>query len=186
METERHRSLTRSSGQSPAAFHGLAPRTHHWRADSLDSGQTRVVLRLGRSRRIIDVNGHADLYGEGTKVPSRPPEGVLRGPEAEGRLIQQMWKEAAIAANPAEALAMALTRSVYLQQDLVRDFIDSVTAQERFSAVSELVGAGTRHRFTRRMERAKKSMEPRPPIAEPGNSSRFVAACPQWNRDSLS
>jgi DNA repair exonuclease SbcCD ATPase subunit len=53
-----------------------------------------------------------------------------------------IWKEADTAAIPSQALATLLTRSVYLQQDLVRQFIDSITEEERFTAVSELVGAG--------------------------------------------
>lgn len=91
------------------------------------------------------------------KVSVETPEGVLRGPEAEGLLIQQIWKEAATAASPTEALATALTRSVYLQQDLVRDFIDSVTEQDRFSAVSELVGAGRFTDLQGELERAKRA-----------------------------
>ena len=41
-----------------------------------------------------------------------------------------------------EALTGALTRSVYLQQDRVRDFIEADSDRERFAAFSELVGVG--------------------------------------------
>ena len=87
----------------------------------------------------------------------KPPEGLARGPEAEGRLIRLIWSEAAAAANPAEALATVLSRSVYLQQDLVRDFIDAVSDQERLTAVSELVGAGRVTDLQSELEREKKA-----------------------------
>jgi DNA repair exonuclease SbcCD ATPase subunit len=122
-----------------------------------ETGQARVALRLGRADGSSPLTVTRVFDGTRTTVSVETPEGVLRGPEAEGRLIQQVWKEAATAANPAEALATALTRSVYLQQDLVREFIDSVTAQERFGAVSELVGAGRVTDLQDELERAKKA-----------------------------
>ena len=121
------------------------------------SGQTRVVLRLGRADRSLALTITRVFDGTVTRVSVEAPEGVLRGPEAEGRLIQLIWKEAATAGSPGEALATALTRSVYLQQDLVCDFIDSVTAQERFSAVSELVGAGRVTDLQAELEGAKRA-----------------------------
>ena len=132
-------------------------------ADSLlackfsESGQIRVLLRLSR------IDGSSPLAitrvfdGNATKVSVETSDGLLRGPEAEGRLIQEIWKEAASAASPADAVATALTRSVYLQQDLVRDFIESVSTQDRFSAVSELVGAGRVTDLQGELERAKRA-----------------------------
>lgn len=122
-----------------------------------ETGQARVALRLGRADGSSALTVTRVFDGTRTTVSVETPERVLRGPEAEGRIIQQIWREAATAANPAEALATALTRSVYLQQDLVREFIDSVTAQERFGAVSELVGAGRVTDLQGELERAKKA-----------------------------
>lgn len=122
-----------------------------------ETGQARVALRLGRADGSSPLTVTRVFDGTRTTVAVETPEGVLRGPEAEGRLIQQIWKEAATAASPSEALATALTRSVYLQQDLVREFIDSVTAQERFDAVSELFGAGRVTDLQGELERAKKA-----------------------------
>jgi len=122
-----------------------------------ETGQARVSLRLGRADGSSPLTLTRVFDGARTTVSVETPEGVLRGPEAEGRLIQQIWQEAAAAANPPEALATAVTRSVYLQQDLVREFIDSATAQERFSAVSELVGAGRVTDLQGDLERAKKA-----------------------------
>lgn len=122
-----------------------------------DTGQAHVAVRLGRADGTSQLTVTRVFDGTRTTVSVETPEGVLRGPAAEGHLIQQIWEEAATAANPQEAIATALTRSVYLQQDLVREFIDSVTAQERFGAVSELVGAGRVTDLQGELERAKKA-----------------------------
>jgi DNA repair exonuclease SbcCD ATPase subunit len=50
-----------------------------------------------------------------------------------------------------------LTRSVYLQQDVVGQFIDGDTPRERFEAVSELVGAGRVTELTASLESAKRA-----------------------------
>ncbi|HLG57809.1 MAG TPA: AAA family ATPase [Vicinamibacterales bacterium] len=120
-----------------------------------DTGQARVVLRLKRTDGPSPVTVTRIFDGTETKVSVETPEGIFRGPEAEGHLIRLVWKDAASASNPPDALATVLTRSVYLQQDLVRQFIDSVTEQDRFTAVSELVGAGRVTELQAELERAK-------------------------------
>jgi len=120
-----------------------------------DTGQARVTVRLSQTRAASPVTVTRVFDGEETKISVDTADGLLHGPEAEGRLIQMIWKEAATAANPAHALSTVLTRSVYLQQDLVRQFIDSATGQERFNAVSELVGAGRVTDLQAELEKAK-------------------------------
>ncbi len=143
------------------AIAGRIPRLHS--DDSLlackfsETGQARVVLRIGLADGSAPLTITRIFDGKQTKVAVETRDEVLRGPEAEGRLIQAIWREAASAASPAESVATALTRSVYLQQDLVRDFIDSVSANDRFSAVSELVGAGRVTDLQGELERAKKA-----------------------------
>lgn len=122
-----------------------------------EAGQARVSLRLAEEAGLAAFKVTRIFDGTRTTVSLETPDGVVRGPEAEGQLIQRIWKEAATAADPQESLATALTRSVYLQQDLVREFIDSVTAQERFGALSELVGAGRVTDLQAELERAKKA-----------------------------
>jgi len=122
-----------------------------------ETGRARVVLHLGQADGSSSLVITRVFDGTRTRVTVETPEGVLSGPEAEGQLIRKIWKEAATAANPEEALATALTRSVYLQQDLVRNFIDSATAEDRFSAVSELVGAGRVTELQSELEKAKKA-----------------------------
>jgi exonuclease SbcC len=123
----------------------------------VDSGQARVVLRLQGEQGSPPITVTRIFDGREMRVTVETPEGSAHGPEAEGRLIRLIWSEAAMAASPAEALATVLSRSVYLQQDLVREFIDAVTDQERFTAVSELVGAGRVTDLQAELEREKKA-----------------------------
>lgn len=120
-----------------------------------ETGQARVVLRLSPTDGDSPITVRRIFDGLETRVSVETADDVLHGPEAEGRLIQLIWREAGTAVSPAESLATVLTRSVYLQQDLVREFIDSVTEQERFAAVSELVGAGRVTDLQGELERAK-------------------------------
>src|SRR5207245_212045 len=65
----------------------------------------------------------------------------FRGSAANSRLLELLWPQGSAAQEPDDALLRAMTHSVYLQQDLVREFIETEDA-ERFRTVSELVGAG--------------------------------------------
>src|SRR5258708_38700185 len=62
-----------------------------------------------------------------------------------------------MAANPEEALAAVLTRSVYLQQDVIRDCVEAASEGERFETFSELVGTGRITELQANLERAKKA-----------------------------
>jgi len=79
----------------------------------------------------------------------------LRGPSATARMTKELWPEGESAHDGSEAMNIAITRSVYLQQDLVREFIESDTDQERFRTVSELVGAGILTELALQLERAR-------------------------------
>ena len=95
--------------------------------------------------------------GKEARLALKTPEGSYQGSSAEGRLIDLVWPDAASASDPHEALAFVLTRSVYLQQDLIRQFVEAATDRERFTAVSELVGAGRVTELQGSIERAKRA-----------------------------
>lgn len=122
-----------------------------------DSGQARVMLRMkdAGTGRLLTVTRSFD--GKERRVSVETSEGVYQGPSAEGRLIDIVWPDAASASDPSEALASVLTRSVYLQQDLIRHFVEAASDQERFAAVSELVGAGRVTELQSALEQAKKA-----------------------------
>lgn len=84
-------------------------------------------------------------------------EPALRGPSAEARLLEELWPDATLASDPWEALSRALTRGVYLQQDLLREFLEADGDQGRFSVIGEIVGAGRVGELQRQLESGKAS-----------------------------
>lgn len=80
---------------------------------------------------------------------------VINEPVATIKLFQTIWPEALLTTDGTLSLTTAITRSVYLQQDPVRQFIEADTDKERFEAVSELVGAGRVNELQMALERAR-------------------------------
>lgn len=80
---------------------------------------------------------------------------VSEGIAAEAALLERLWPETGRTEDAISALTAATTRSVYLQQDLVREFIESEDERQRFLAMSELVGAGTVSELTVALDKAK-------------------------------
>lgn len=121
-----------------------------------ESGEARASLELrnavGQPCRLMrsfdGTQQHFRLEIDGT---------VLREDAARLRLLEVLWPEALITSDGAAALTAAFTRSVYLQQDLVREFIEADSEQDRFNAVSELVGAGRATELQHQLERAKQA-----------------------------
>ena len=122
-----------------------------------DTGQARATLRFKdhNDGRAFAVTRTSD--GAETRITFETPDGLYQGPSAEGMLMDLIWPEAAVASDPNVALAYVLTQSVYLQQDIVRHFIDAATPQECFVAVGELLGAGRVTEFQSSLERSKKA-----------------------------
>ena len=121
-----------------------------------DSGVARVALDIstdrGESCHVVRTFDGADqkllLQCNGTEE---------RGAEAAATLIRGLWPAAASVTAQPETLALAVTRSVYLQQDLVREFVEADDDKARFSAVSELVGSGRVTELQLQLEREKKA-----------------------------
>lgn len=114
------------------------------------SGEARVevVLRAddGSDMRIVrrfDGKPHLTIEN-GT--------GEVTGPAAEARLLETLWPDAKFAPEPQVALSRSFTRATYLQQDLVREFVESDSEQDRFQVVSELVGVGRVEELQRQLE----------------------------------
>lgn len=118
------------------------------------SGEVRVAIDLqgpnSESYRVI-----RSYNGGQQRLTFEQDHGVLREDEARFQLLRKLWPEALTAPDSTAALTSAVTRSVYLQQDLVRQFIDADTEQERFTAVSELVGAGRVTELQLQLDRAR-------------------------------
>jgi DNA repair exonuclease SbcCD ATPase subunit len=119
------------------------------------SGEARVELTLIKpGGGVLTVARR--WSGEMTLVVS-DSEGQRVGPSAEGYLLEQMWPDARAASDPSGAVARAITRGVYLQQDLLREFIEADSEQDRFEVISEIVGAGRVNELQKQLESAKTS-----------------------------
>jgi DNA repair exonuclease SbcCD ATPase subunit len=121
------------------------------------NGETRVRLQLREPYGDV-----LDLVR--TQVGDRDPRLVLnvnghswRGLEADVELLRRVWPPALDATEPTQAFCGALARSVYLQQDLVREFIEADTEQQRFDVLTELVGAGRIRELQAQLEQAKRA-----------------------------
>jgi DNA repair protein SbcC/Rad50 len=120
------------------------------------SGEARVELALttsdGSTLKVVRrFDGAMNLSVE---VDDEP---LLRGPSAQARLLEELWPDARLASDPWEALSRALTRGVYLQQDLLREFIEADGDQGRFTVIGEIVGAGRVGELQRQLESGKAS-----------------------------
>lgn len=114
------------------------------------SGEARVELVL-RSEDGTDVTVVRRFDGR-AHVSFREAAGELSGPAADARVLEVLWPDASFAAEPQAALSRSLTRATYLQQDRVREFVESDSEQERFQVVSELVGVGRVEELQRQLE----------------------------------
>jgi hypothetical protein len=105
-----------------------------------ESGQRATVVRTASSEDRSD-------------VLVETADGRFDGGAADVKILEMFWPSALLTKDSVEAFCMAFTRSVYLQQDLVREFIESDSEEERFTVMSELLGAGRLNEFLRGLER---------------------------------
>jgi len=116
-------------------------------------GIARVELALRAEDRLISITRVTD--GKNPLVKLVDGQTVLEGAQAEGHLISLMLPHLAERANATGAVARILTRGVYLQQDLIRQFIETDTPAERFSLISEIIGAGVVIDLQNELERSR-------------------------------
>ncbi len=119
-----------------------------------ESGETHVSVTMRTSNdELCTVSRSFD--GENQRLRMEFNGEVINEPVATMKLFQTIWPEALLTTNGALSLTTAITRSVYLQQDLVRQFIEADTDKDRFESVSELVGAGRVTELQLALERAR-------------------------------
>jgi exonuclease SbcC len=120
------------------------------------TGEARVELVLAKAdgSLLTVVRRFDGVMNLSLEVGGEP---ALRGPSAEARLLEELWPDATLASDPWEALSRALTRGVYLQQDLLREFIEADGDQGRFAVIGEIVGAGRVGELQRQLESGKAS-----------------------------
>jgi DNA repair exonuclease SbcCD ATPase subunit len=119
-----------------------------------ESGEAHVSITMRTSNnQLYTISRSFD--GENQQLRLDFNGEIINEPVATIRLFQTIWPEALLATNGALSLTTAITRSVYLQQDLVRQFIEADTDKERFESVSELVGGGRVNELQLALERAR-------------------------------
>jgi exonuclease SbcC len=103
-----------------------------------DSGQARVEIELQGDDAVARVIRSHD--GSRPRLTVELGGQSYRDDGAESRLHEVLWPDAVFAPDANSALTTTLTRSVYLQQDVVGQFIDGDTPRERFEAVQSWLG----------------------------------------------
>ena len=120
------------------------------------TGEARVEITIASDDdRQINVTRHFD--GQQSRVLLKTGTKTFRGNEAEIELIRCIWPEGLATNDPRKALRSALERGVYLQQDVLTGFLTADTDQDRFNAISELIGSGHTTEFQGALERSRKS-----------------------------
>ena len=120
------------------------------------SGEARVTVTLrSDDGRTLEVTRHSD--GERTGLLVGAGGETFRGREAEYELLRCLWPDGLAAIESQAALRSALERGVYLQQDVLTGFLTADTDQDRFRAISELIGAGRTTEFQEALERSRRS-----------------------------
>jgi DNA repair exonuclease SbcCD ATPase subunit len=103
-------------------------------------GIARVEISLDDGGSELVVTRATD--GERESIRVREGENELDGAVAESRLSELLLPHLRERNEAPATLSNVITRGVYLQQDLVRQFIEADTAADRFRLVSEIIGAG--------------------------------------------
>ena len=118
-----------------------------------ESGHARVRLEL-RSEAGVSLNLTRSTDGERARLQVEYLDETYSDDEAALVLLRELWPNG-VGSGEAGGMAAALSRSVYLQQDDVRRFIEADSDAERFAAVAELVGAGRYTEIQRQLERER-------------------------------
>lgn len=119
------------------------------------AGLARVSLALA------DENGPLTLVRtllEGqTSLALNAGGRTVEGPAADVEVVRRIWDSGSSSATPLDDLHEVMTRSVYLQQDLVRQFVDRDSGTERFDAIGRLIGVGRIADFQHRLVSSRKA-----------------------------
>ena len=120
------------------------------------SGEARVsVTLIDEDDRTLEITRHSD--GEKDNLLVRDMAETFTGGDAEYRLIRRLWSNGLAASEARLALRSAFERGVYLQQDVVTEFLSAETDQDRFKAIGELIGAGRTNELQAALERSRRS-----------------------------
>ena len=101
--------------------------------------QVQVTISSDDDREILISRRHD---GRSDRLYVEDGDETFSGNEAEFELIRRLWPEGSGTNEPREALRLAFERGVYLQQDVLTGFLTADTENDRFNAITEIMGAG--------------------------------------------
>ena len=105
------------------------------------SGEARVEVTLSSNHgSTLVVTRHSD--GQRDNLLLREGRDEFRGENAEYELLRRLWPDGLTPDRSRASLCSAFQRGVYLQQDALTDFLTADTDQNRFNAISDLIGTG--------------------------------------------
>jgi DNA repair exonuclease SbcCD ATPase subunit len=105
------------------------------------SGEANVIVEWEGADGPVSVSRWTN--GSDEKVVLKEEQQDAFGPRAELRLLDLLWPGISRSSGQeGQSVATAFTRSIYLQQDRLRDFLEADSDRDRFAAISELVGTG--------------------------------------------
>lgn len=119
-------------------------------------GRARVELTMAGEEGDIVLTRATDGQ-EDDFVRLRVGEMEFEQAAAEQQLCNMLLPHLQDRVGARDALNRVLTRGVYLQQDLVRQFIDDDSPAERFALVSEVIGAGAVLDLQAALEKSRRS-----------------------------
>lgn len=117
-------------------------------------GIARVELTLSHSQR-GDVVVIRATDGSATSVRLKTENAELEGAAAQQELCSLLLPHLTDRSESLQTLENVLTRGVYLQQDLVRQFVEGDSAVERFALISEVIGAGVVLELQQALEKSR-------------------------------
>lgn len=121
-----------------------------------DTGEARVSVLLATDRNeTVKVTRTSDGTSQSLQLSIAGAN--FKATSAAARLLEMLWPDAASASDGASALTSAFVRSVYLQQDSVRDFLEAASDQDRFNVITELLGVGRLTELQLQLERERNS-----------------------------
>lgn len=103
-------------------------------------GIARVELRLRDGENEVLITRATDGNRDTVRLTTDGQE--VEGAAAENRISSILLPHLREGTPPSSTLSNVVTRGIYLQQDLVRQFIETDTAAERFQLIGEMIGAG--------------------------------------------
>ena len=101
--------------------------------------QVQVTIASDDDREILISRRHD---GRSDRLYVEDGDKTFSGNEAEYELIRRLWPEGSGTNEPREALRLAFERGIYLQQDVLTGFLTADTENDRFNAITQIMGAG--------------------------------------------